>query len=110
MGIRVKRIERTSHQRLTVEFVILGFVYIIDEVVENIMRCALGEADLEYLTAEMPTDEQVEQSLRDGTPLHYPSNDESQCFGVCASEFKDCMRTGYIRTDSFGRVAWFNRE
>ncbi len=105
MRIPVKSIERTSLGKLTVEFIILGYVYTIDDVTENIMRCALGDDDLEYLTTtvKMLTDDEFEQHLTDDIPIPVCSDDESQCFSVHPTEFKYCMKWGVIRTDSTGR-------
>ncbi len=84
---------------LTVAVKIYNYEYTVDSVPENIIRCAIGEEDMAYLLGEQESDNPFDEDDR----FVQPSSDESQCFQLSPSEFKDCIKYGEIRRDHTGR-------
>jgi hypothetical protein len=88
---------------ITVEVRIGQFRYTITDVHENIVRCAIGEADMAYLLGEEPDPE-----WKDGDDPEdefvVPARDESRCFRISTKEFRDMMRHGVVQRDFSGRA------
>lgn len=94
--IGLAALERENANTLTVTVRIDGWEYVVNGVPLNIIRCAIGENDLCYLLGEQqnerwqPGDDPEDEHTR-------PGNDESQCFSLMPSEFKDCLKHGELQ-------------
>jgi hypothetical protein len=84
--IRLSSLEEESNG-LTITVRIGNSKYVVNYVPKNIIRCAIGEEDMNYLLGKQ-MDENSEFIL--------PSNDEGQCFSLSPSDFKDCLRFGEL--------------
>jgi len=92
---------------LTVVVKIDNYKYRVYGVPENIIRCAIGEADMDYLLGRQIRDDYVEGETDEEFDMYVvPDNDESQCFSLLVSEFKDCLKHGEISMNGFGQVVF----
>lgn len=97
MGKKREKIGLCSLERessgLTVTVKIGQARYVIRSVPENIIRCEIDAMDVAYLLDEQPNpewqegDDPEDEFIRSGP-------DESLCFTLSPSVFKDCMRYG----------------
>jgi len=88
---------------LTVVVKIDNYKYWVHGVPENIIRCAIGEADMDYLLGRQIRDDYVEGETDEEFDMYVvPDNDESQCFSLCVSELKDCIEHGEISMNRQG--------
>lgn len=89
---------------LTVVVKIDNYKYRVYGVPENIIRVAIGEADMEYLLGRQIRDDYVEGDEEDMYVI--PGNDESQCFSIAVCWLVDCIEHGEINMNGFGQVVF----
>ena len=75
MNIPIKTLRLSGGGGITVVCKFKNCVAFIVGVPENIIRCAFGEGDMEYLLTSR--------------------NDESQCFSICMAEYNDFVKHSF---------------
>lgn len=94
---------RRESDEITIVVRIGQYRYTIYSVPENIIRCALGDEDMAYLL-----DGQINPEWKEGDDPEdecvISGSDESHCFSLTPSEFKDCMKYGDPQRDGGGRM------
>lgn len=94
---------RRESDEITIEVRIGPFRYTIYSVPENIIRCAIGQEDMEYLLDEQINPEWKEDDDPEDKFI-ISGRDESCSFSLTPTEFKDCMRYGDPKRDRTGSM------